>query len=92
VADLHLNYEEQPPCPAVTVTGTETEKFQVERMRFPNKEDKSVIEYNPWIRLSGIPPEAYEYVVNGRSAIEWAMERYQRKTDKNSGIKNDPND
>ena len=39
-----------------------------------------------------IPLEAYEYVVNGRSAIEWIMERYQVKIDKDSGIKNDPND
>jgi predicted helicase len=36
--------------------------------------------------------KAYEYVVNGKSAIEWIMERYQVKTDKKSGIKNDPND
>jgi len=92
LANLHLNYEEQPPCPAVTVTGAETGKFHVEKMRFPNKEDKTVIEYNQWIKLSGIPLEAYEYVVNGRSAIEWIMERYQVKTDKDSGIKNDPND
>ena len=92
LANLHLNYEDQPPCPAVTVTGAETGKFQVEKMRFPKKEDKSVIEYNAWIKLSGIPPEAYEYVVNSRSAIEWIMERYQIKVDKDSGIKNDPND
>jgi predicted helicase len=92
LADLHLQYEEQPPCAEVTVTGAEAGKFQVEKMRFPNKEDKTVIEYNPWIKLSGIPPEAYEYVVNGRSAIEWIMERYQIKADKDSGIKNDPND
>ena len=114
LANLHLNYEEQPPCHAVTVTGAESGKFQVEKMRFGKfvgannysphyspsagkdarapREDKSVIEYNPWIKLSGIPLEAYEYVVNGRSAIEWIMERYQVKTDKDSGIKNDPND
>lgn len=54
--------------------------------------DKSVIEYNPWITISNIPLDAYEYVVNGRSAIEWIMERYQIKTDKASGITNDPND
>jgi len=38
------------------------------------------------------PDKAYEYVVNGKSAIAWIMERYQVKTDKKSGIKNDPND
>jgi predicted helicase len=92
LAELHLNYEEQPPCPVVTVTGAETGKFLVEKMRFPNKDDKSAIEYNAWIKVSGIPPEAYKYVVNGRSAIEWIMERYQVRVDKDSGIRNDPND
>lgn len=39
-----------------------------------------------------IPLEAYDYVINGKSAIEWVMDRYQVKVDKDSGIKNDPND
>jgi len=42
--------------------------------------------------LRCIPLEAYDYVVNGKSAIEWVMERYQVSTDKESGIKDDPND
>lgn len=92
LADLHLNYETQPACPKVKVEGAESGNFRVEKMRFPNKTDKSVIEYNAWIRLSNIPLNAYDYVVNGRSAIEWIMERYQIKTDKASGITNDPND
>ncbi|WP_279055115.1 DEAD/DEAH box helicase [Bilophila wadsworthia] len=92
LADLHLNYETQPACPKVKVEGAESGNFRVQKMRFPNKGDKSVIEYNPWITISNIPLDAYEYVVNGRSAIEWIMERYQIKTDKASGITNDPND
>ena len=44
------------------------------------------------ITIKNIPAEAYEYVVNGRTAIGWIMERYQIKTDKDSGIVNDPND
>ena len=92
LADLHLNYESQPVWPEVKVDGVESGKFHVTKMRFPNKGDKSVIEYNPWIRVSNIPLEAYDYVINGRSAIEWVMERYQIKTDKASGITNDPND
>ena len=54
--------------------------------------DKTTIVYNGRITLTGIPLEAYEYVVNGKSAIEWVMERYQVTRDKDSGIANDPND
>lgn len=92
LADLHLNYEAQPACPDVVVTGAEHGNFHVTQMCFPNKDDKTTLEYNPWITLSHIPLEAYEYVINGRSAIEWLMKRYQIKTDKASGITNDPND
>ena len=66
--------------------------FIVDKMRFPIKGDKSSIIYNHAIRIDGIPPEAYEYVINGRSAIEWIMDRYRVTVDKDSGIKNDPND
>ena len=92
LAELHLNYENQPSCEEVIVSGAESGNFHVDKMRFPNKEDKSVIQFNSDITLTNIPLEAYEYVVNGRSAIEWIMERYQIKVDKPSGIVNDPND
>ena len=54
--------------------------------------DKSVIHYNAGITIESIPLEAYDYVVNGKSAIEWVMERYAVKTDSASQITNDPND
>ncbi|GHV56166.1 hypothetical protein FACS189460_0420 [Deltaproteobacteria bacterium] len=92
LAELHLNYETQPPWSSVKVIGLEAGKFEVDKMRFPDKGDKTVIQYNPWVKITGIPLAAYDYVVNGRSAIEWVMERYQIKTDPASGIKNDPND
>ena len=92
LALLHLNYEEQPPCPGVLVEGTESGNFRVEKMRFLNKGDKSAIQYNESIRLSNVPLDAYDYVVNGRSAIEWIMDRYQIRVDRGSGIVNDPND
>lgn len=63
-------------------------------MRFGQRgkdEDKSVIEYNQFITLRNIPLRAYDYVVNGKSAIEWIMERYCDKVDKKSGIRNDAN-
>ncbi len=55
-------------------------------------DDKSRIVYNERLTIAGVPAEAYEYVVNGKSAIEWLMERYAVSTDKASGIVNDPND
>ena len=61
-------------------------------MRFPKKGEKGTILYNSKIALENIPVKAYEYIVNGKSAIEWIMERYQVTTHKASGIKNDPND
>lgn len=54
--------------------------------------DRSIIIFNSDITIKNIPEKAYEYVVNGRSAIEWIMDQYQVKTDKKSGITDDPND
>ena len=48
--------------------------------------------YNSTITISHIPTAAYDYVVNGKSAIEWVLERYAVTTHKKSGIVNDPND
>lgn len=73
----------------------QTINYQVEkgksRMRFPSKTDKSRIIYNSQITVENIPTEAYSYVVNGKSAIEWIMERYAITTHKDSGITNNPN-
>lgn len=99
LAELHLNYEKAPPYPVqqhcdVLAIDPPT-LFRVEKMYFgkrDKKPDKSTIIYNSRITLSGIPLEAYEYVVNGKPAIEWIMERYQLTKDKDSGIVNDPND
>lgn len=70
------------------------EELRVEKMRFAGSgrnEDRSTIVFNRHIVLRGIPEEAYGYHVNGRSAIEWLMDRYEVKVDKDSGIRNDPN-
>jgi hypothetical protein len=65
--------------------------LRVEKMRFPSKDRKDAIIVNQAITVEHIPAKAFEYVVNGKSAIEWVMERYQTKTDKDSGLANDPN-
>ncbi len=92
LGELHCGYESVPPAPEVNVEGEESEFFAVEKMRFPAKDRKDTIHFNSRIRVSDIPDKAYEYVVNGKSAIEWVMERYAVTTHKESGIRNDPND
>lgn len=95
LAELHLNYEIVEPCPTVKVdmpNDPTDEDFYVEKMKFPSKDKKDTIIYNGKIRITNIPKEAYDYVINGKSAIEWLMERYAVTIDKNSQIKNDPND
>ena len=64
----------------------------IDKMRFKSKDDKSVIIYNGYITIENIPQKAYEYIVNGKSAIEWIVERYAVTQDKKSLIKNDAND
>jgi predicted helicase len=97
LADLHLNYETVAPFADLNVSGDDGKYYTVDKMRFPKKDQKDTINYNSKITVSNIPAKAYEYLVNGKSAIEWVMERYQVKIDLNSkgegsGIKNDPND
>jgi predicted helicase len=79
----------------------EFQHFRVEKMRFGKpsgdqkhagqRDDRSTIAYNDNITLRGVPEEAYRYMLGSRSAIEWIMERYQVKVDKDSQIRNDPN-
>ena len=101
LAELHLGYEHVEPyagCHTVNSTTSEDEaiNYRVEKMRFGKLDsktaDKSIIHYNAGITIENIPLEAYDYVVNGKSAIEWVMERYAVKTDPTSQITNDPND
>ena len=92
LAELHLNYEIIAPFADVKVTGDESKYYTVAKLRFPKKDRKDTIIYNSKITISNIPPQAYEYIVNGKSAIEWIMERYQISKHKESGITNNPND
>lgn len=91
LAELHLNYESLGRNEKVMIEGEIKNNFKVEKMRFIKKDDKSTIIYNSSIKISNIPLEAYDYQVNGKSAIEWIMERYAITTNKDSGIVNNPN-
>jgi len=97
LADLHLNYETVEPYPLkIEAAGKLTDAdYRVEKMKYGKKgkdKDLSTLHYNEKITLKGIPLEAYEYVVNGKPALDWVVERQCVKTDKDSGIVNDAND
>ena len=69
--------------------------YPMAQMRYGGKSrawDKTRVVYNGHITLEGIPEDAHRYMLGSRSAIDWILERYQVKTDKDSGIVNDPND
>ena len=98
--DIHLNYEEVPLYEEIDINISKNPSYKVIKMKFSKKRDEngksvndlSTIIFNNDITISNIPEKAYEYVVNGRSAIEWIIDQYQVKTDKKSGITDDPND
>ncbi len=104
LGDLHIGYEEVKEYPISFEDGDwkpaqgiqPEEWFKVEDrgMRHPGKarqKDQSRIIYNGHITVQGIPEEAYNYMVNGKPAIKWVMERQRVKTDKASGIVDDAN-
>jgi len=109
LADLHVGYEQVEPHdvtyregdPRTWVVDDPETFYRVEKMRFGGKRpnlDRTTIQYNDRITLTGVPEAAYRYVVNGKSAIEHVMERqsvtkdtYNSKTKKGSDIVNDAN-
>lgn len=98
LADLHLNYESVVPYPVTIDTGgkklTDAD-YRVDQMKYGKKgkdKDLTTLHYNGKITLTGIPLEAYDYVVNGKPALDWVVERQRVKVDKDSGIVNDAND
>ncbi|EJO34851.1 methyltransferase domain protein [Acinetobacter radioresistens WC-A-157] len=98
LAHWHLNYETVEPYKATLDMGSTAynqltaEDFYVEKMKFAKKGEKGTVVYNKRITIKDIPVEAYDYVVNGKPALEWVMERQGVSTHKDSGIVNDAND
>ena len=101
LADLHLNYETCQQYPDLSVEPItpsllweeKPEHFRLgtRAMRFANKQERTTLIINEHACVSGIPEAAHRYVVNGRTPLEWFIDRYKIKQDKNSGIINDPN-
>ena len=102
LGDLHVNYEQAPLPDGVLVNGKPfganglaDEDFRVTKMRFVGRRgkdlDRSKVIFNHQITVSGIPEEAYSYSVNGKSPVDWVLDRQRVTTHKASQIKNDPN-
>ena len=92
LAELHVNYETQPQYPLDFISKPDAPlDLHVERMRL--SKDKAQLKYNESLTLAGIPAEAFAYRLGTRSALEWLIDQYRVKVDKNrSGIVNNPND
>ena len=91
LADLHVNYEFQPEYDKLKfIQNPDTPlDWRVEKMKL--SKDKTQIVYNNFLVLDGIPPKVFDYRLGTRSALEWVIDQYRVKTDKRSGIVNDPN-
>ena len=104
LADLHVNYEQVEPYPSVQEEASlhapedAWQRYQIgtRKMRFPKlgrkEKDYTRLEYNEYVTLVGIPEQSQHYTISGRSPLDWVIDRYYVKTDKASGIVNDPND
>ena len=98
LSELHTRYEDVEPYLGVRINGDapieailgKTDLHRVTKIKLVP--DKRRLVYNEYIIIDDIPDEAFEYVINGRSALGWLVDRYQITTDKESGIVNDPNE
>jgi len=88
LSDLHVKYEEQCEYPLTHIESSPL-NWRVQKMKL--SKDKTQLVYNDFLTLADIPSEAFEYRLGNRSALEWIIDQYQVKTDKRSGIVNDPN-
>ena len=91
LADLHVNYESQPEYDKLKLIQNPDVplNWRVEKMKL--SKDKTSLIYNDFLTLGNIPPKAFDYRLGTRSALEWIVDQYRVKTDKRSGIVNDPN-
>ena len=91
LAEIHVNYESQPEYDRLKfVQNTDTPlNWDVEKMKLSR--DKTSLVYNNFLTISDIPEKVYDYRLGTRSALEWIVDQYRVKTDKRSGIVNDPN-
>ena len=91
LAEIHVNYESQPEYENIKLIQNPDVplNWRVEKMKL--SKDKTSLVYNDFLTIDGIPPKALDYRLGTRSALEWIVNQYCVKTDKRSGIVNDPN-
>ena len=90
LGEIHVDYEEVEEYPLCFVETPDMPlDWRVEKMKLSR--DKAQIKYNDFLTLDGIPAEVFDYRLGNRSALEWVIDQYRVKTDRRSGIVNDPN-
>ena len=91
LADIHVNYESQPEYDKLQFIQNPDVplNWRVEKMKL--SKDKTSLIYNEFLTLANVPTKAFDYRLGTRSALEWVIDQYRVKTDKRSGIVNDPN-
>ena len=90
LAEIHVHYEDQPRYKLDLIETPDMPlDWRVAQMRF--SKDKTQIRYNDFLTLDGVPAEVFQYRLGHRSALEWVVDQYRVKTDKRSGIENNPN-
>jgi len=101
LGDWHVGYEQfdiaHAPGVVVDTNGKKLSDahYRVEKMKYgkvDGAKDLTTIHYNEHITVRNIPAHAHDYIIHGRSAIDWVVERQGVRTDKDSGIVNDSND
>ena len=91
LADLHINYESVPKYEGLKPMETPGRQVNLHVEKMKLSKDKAQLKYNDFLTLDGIPTEVYDYKLGTRSALEWVIDQYRLKTDKRSGIVNNPN-
>ena len=90
LGEIHIGYEDVDEHQLAFIENREVPvNWRVEKMKL--SKDKTQLVYNDFLTLDGIPPKAFDYRLGNRSALEWVINQYCVKTDKRSGIVNDPN-
>ena len=90
LGEIHIGYEDVDEYPIKKIeTPGKPLDWRVEKMKL--SKDKTQLVYNDFLTLNGIPAKVFDYKLGNRSALEWVIDQYRIKTDKRSGIVNDPN-